>query len=621
MPKVITNKASELRVHLDHHIRRLSIRYFTEADKTSSFRNTSRGSQEDTSLRYDDIRRDDWFGRIRKPDFQRETNAWTPDDCAEFLDSVVNGRIIPSIILWRNEENNLTYVLDGAHRLSVIRAWMIDDWGNKSGEYYDRREKNDIIEIAKKTREIVGRRVGHFKDFLAAYEESEIIVNEGGAPKQKMVPGKFNQSAFYGRVVTGFQTLPLQWERGDYDSAEQSFLRINRRGQALDTWEATLIEFRQSSYARCTMSIANGGESGHYWPDTGIEKNLLERLNTFSEKAAKIHKVLFVPPFSQPVTNINVPMMVAPAYFQKHKYLLEVIPLIVWREIAISEEQQIKLMKADLKADASEVIRNADKILSILDERLEHFITANHNSKSLSIVPLFYWYNQKAQYARGLLYGFIYWLFAGTDEDITNRKLVFSANRDRFEKILFILKSEIATLQESGGAGLHSTKKAATFFQDFLSLLQRKPELSGDSEELTSEVLGILRERGRITSRAKKEKSSRAYSRRDKSQINTREIFDSAIRCHICGGIVNLQYGGTQYDHVDDFALSRVTDPETGKPTHPFCNRYKKQIQTYKSGVEKISLVPFIVATDKKKEESRDQFSFFTFWGVPDFPQ
>jgi Protein of unknown function DUF262 len=120
----------ELRVHLDHLIRRQSIRYTpastahnvqTVVQSTSRFEPTMQEGG-DRSLRYDDIRRNEWFSMIRKPDFQRETNAWTSEDCIEFLDSVVYGRIIPSLILWLNQESNFTYVLDGAHRLSVIRA-------------------------------------------------------------------------------------------------------------------------------------------------------------------------------------------------------------------------------------------------------------------------------------------------------------------------------------------------------------------------------------------------------------------------------------------------------------------------------------------------------------------
>src|ERR1700722_13899041 len=53
---------------------------------------------------------------LRKPEFQRETNHWSPEQVAKFLKSFVDGDVIPSIILWRS--TNYVFVIDGAHRLS-----------------------------------------------------------------------------------------------------------------------------------------------------------------------------------------------------------------------------------------------------------------------------------------------------------------------------------------------------------------------------------------------------------------------------------------------------------------------------------------------------------------------
>lgn len=618
----------ELRVHLDHLIPRQSIRYISpgKQSKITTFPIGHEATSEgDRALRYSDIMQEEgWFKQIRKPDFQRESNAWTPVDCVEFLDSVVRGRIIPSIILWHNHDNGLTYVLDGAHRLSVIRAWMMNDWGDKAGAYYERREQTLITGAAEETRRLlIAKHIGDFKEYKRAQQEFLALADQGKVQKDVMGEKRFTKAQFYNRVVGIHATLAVQWEHGDYASAEQSFLRINRSGQALDPWEASLIEYRKSSYARAIMCIANGGEDGHYWPepsqeDENIDKELVDLVKGFSEKAADIYKRLFVPPLRLPVISENVPLMVAPQYFQKHKYLLEVVPLIVDREIATTEEQQIKNMAKDAEAPAETVIRNADRILSTMTDRLEHVVSPTHNSKSLSIVPLFYWYNQKTDYARGLFYGFIYWLLAGSDKDITNRKLVFSVNRDRFEHLLFHFKREIATLQEKGGAGLNATKRVAKFFQALLKLLHDNPKLPAESSELEIAIWEILNELGRVPSRKPKAKTSRNHSTKDKSQINTRELFQASIRCHICGGVLSLQQG-LQYDHTEDYALTKLTDPETGKPTHPFCNRNKKDIFAYKAG-EKTLLLPSFETSIQKEKNLYGQLSLFDFWGDDNFP-
>ncbi|MFY9895268.1 MAG: DUF262 domain-containing protein, partial [Xanthobacteraceae bacterium] len=59
---------------------------------------------------------------LRKPDFQRETNHWSPDQVATFVASFVDNEVIPSLILWRSP--TYVFVIDGGHRLSALRAWM-----------------------------------------------------------------------------------------------------------------------------------------------------------------------------------------------------------------------------------------------------------------------------------------------------------------------------------------------------------------------------------------------------------------------------------------------------------------------------------------------------------------
>ncbi len=618
----MTRKLESLRVHLDHLIPRQSVRYiYLPHNASNNPLETAPGGQEDRNLRYEDIKRQDgWFKQIRKPDFQRETNAWTPTDCIDFLDSVVNGRIIPSIILWNSPENSFTYVLDGAHRLSVLRAWMSDDWGDKAGDYYARRNDTEIKKVAQITRELVQKQIGLFIDFQTAHIEYTELGDQGKIQKKEMGQKRFSQASFYQRVMGGLNTLAVQWEKGNYESAEQSFLRINRKGQALDPWEATLIEHRRGSYARSIMCIANGGEPGHYWPtpteedEEANQKSVKKKIDSFSDKAKNIYKKLFVPPYELPIISLTVPLMVAPEYFQKHKYLLEIIPLLVDREVVSNDKQVIDRLKVDDTAPPQLIIDNADKTLTKLDKGLEHLITFSNNSTSLSIVPLFYWYNHKGQFARGLLYGFLYWLLAGTKEEIVDRKLIFSGNRERFEDILFYLKPDISTIQARGGAGLKATRRAAEFYQATLKLLHENPQLQPGSEDLYSRVLDELADYASIPKRKTNPKRSRAFSSSDKSQINIRELFESgSIRCHICGGVVNLlQPRGIQYDHKIDYEISKITDPETGKPTHPFCNRYKKDIQNYKQDRGDFH-IPLLTKSAKKAQKIVGQMDIFTF--------
>lgn len=610
---------TESRVHLDHIINRQSTRYIdTSFTESQDFANINI-QRKDNNIRYSDII-SDWFKAIKKPDFQRETNAWTPKQCLEFLDSVIYERIIPSIILWRSEDNGCIYVLDGAHRLSVIRAWMTDDWGDKAGKYYDRKDIDLIKKIANETRTLINEKIGKYEDFVNSSKIKDTIVNRGGTPKNEMKPKEFNQSKFYSNIINSLVTISVQWENGNYERAEQSFLRINRQGQPLDPWEANLIEFRNGSYSRTIMSIANGGNLGHYLFNNTENKELDVTIDDFNKKSETVHHKLFVPPYILPISDLNVPLMVAPVYFQKHKYLLELIPLVINKEIALDDQKQIIFLQKDCNANTEIIINNAFEIINKLDETLEHLVSYTHNSKCLSVVPLFYWYNERGQYNRSLFYGFLLWLFAGSEEDTKNRKLIFSANRAKFEFLLQEYKSDIFQfLNLGGGAGLKSAKQTANFIQNLILSLSLNPKLDVNSLQLENIVLESIN--SSTKSKKKLTKSSRNVSSRDKTQVNIRELFKGSVKCNICGGIVNLKYGGIQYDHHEDYALVKETTASNLNPTHPFCNNHKQRILSLITGENNLTL-PELNLNEKnetvKKEESILQLSF---WGVDDFPK
>jgi hypothetical protein len=65
---------------------------------------------------------------LRKPDFQRETNHWSADQLVSFIESFLDNEVIPSLILWKAPR--YIFVIDGGHRLSALRAWMQDDYGD-----------------------------------------------------------------------------------------------------------------------------------------------------------------------------------------------------------------------------------------------------------------------------------------------------------------------------------------------------------------------------------------------------------------------------------------------------------------------------------------------------------
>ena len=107
-------------VNLDAMIKRADFAYQDET--SSTFEKTN-------NIPARELASDGFTGKIlRKPDFQRETNHWTPEQVVSLLECYINGDLIPSVILWMSPA--YLFVIDGGHRLSVIKAWIEDDYGD-----------------------------------------------------------------------------------------------------------------------------------------------------------------------------------------------------------------------------------------------------------------------------------------------------------------------------------------------------------------------------------------------------------------------------------------------------------------------------------------------------------
>ena len=107
-------------------------------------------------------------------------------------------------------------------------------------------------------------------------------------------------------------------------------------------------------------------------------------------------------------------------------------------------------------------------------------------------------------------------------------------------------------------------------------------------------------------------RKGRTFTKRDQSQSNISELYDSSIRCHICNGIVNLKFGGIQYEHVIDFKIVKETDPLNMRPTHPFCNNNRTKITEYRSDETKIDLPRPLRTESRHINQNPSQLSF---WG------
>src|SRR5437870_4488680 len=219
----VADKTRKLKVRLDHLIRRESLRHVKSANLAMTSASSLSKGTETNFLLYSDLQDNPrgLFHVLRKPDFQRETSAWTPEDCVSLLESIVKRLIIPSLIMWESPDNDFWYTLDGAHRISVVRAWMLDDWGDKAGDHYERHEFAEEIEpAAHAVRNLVKARIGSYQDFVNAGTKFFQAAESGSITTRAAFDNEedFQRGSFYAAIAkrAGFQ---IQWVTGNYDIA------------------------------------------------------------------------------------------------------------------------------------------------------------------------------------------------------------------------------------------------------------------------------------------------------------------------------------------------------------------------------------------------------------------
>ena len=585
--------ADELRVYLDHLIPRESLRFRRPQPQVIS--------PEQKNLRLDDLRNQQRNKYLRKPDFQRETWAWTPEDCVSLLESVTNEQVIPSIIMWSSQENGYDYILDGGHRVSVILAWMNDDWGDRLPPhmYRDQEHENAVKTAAREVRKLVAGRVGAIRDYEEAERLIEQLMLEGKSPQRELAPQVFKRGFFFQRLLKGHTELHVLWVRGDYEKAEQSFLKINKSGRQLSEWEIKLIDNRNSAFARVLMSVASITSARYYWPQDDPEvsgdEQKADRVRFIVKGIEDIYAKVFQPSQEEPVRSLQQPLLVVNGSQQRPYYLAELLTVIQGGKGQLVETD--RLLAQGRNASPTELVAEGYRIVDDTLSALCHLIGPSTDPKSLAIVPAVYFYTTSARYVRSMLYGFLFWLLnGGESETILARKRVFSAHRAAFEQVLLDQKNEIITgLTRRTGSGPDITAQTATYFDGLLQLLiKHSDDIENQPFKIDYQALvkTILSKAPRES--PSEEGRSRAFTDRQRSTVVLRELLRSPTRCGICGGILDTT-AAVQFDHVQPVSEGGATVVGNARLSHPFCNnaRNREIIEQLRQGLEPIKLPKF----------------------------
>lgn len=353
---------------------------------------------------------------LRKPDFQRETNHWTSEQFCTFIASFLDNEVIPSLILWKSPKS--IFVIDGGHRLSALRAWMEDDYGDgpHSHAFYNGEIPDEQKKIAMKTRRLVERTVGKYAT-LKQLVGSKAPIDISMKRAQTMVT----------------RAVSVQWIQGDAAVAETSFFKINTQGTPLDEIEEMLIRNRRKAISISARAILRAGTGHEYW-----SKFKEETRGKIVSLAYTFYQLMFEPEMEQPVKTLDLPLGGSISPVDALAMLIEFLA------IAGTKDGKPKNITEYLDDE------NGDETVDILTRSIEivRYITGN-GPQSLGLHPAIYFYNDRGKYSRFLFLGVTLLITERVRNNDSGFFRKFTMQREKIEAFLMANRSLIGILLQN----------------------------------------------------------------------------------------------------------------------------------------------------------------------------
>lgn len=246
-----------------------------------------------------------YFRLLRKPDFQRETANWSPSMIEEFVRTFLDNGLIPAIIIWHSKATNNVFVIDGAHRVSALIAWVNDDYGagEISNKAWDHAVPPAQAKLHKETKRLIDEGIGSYAQ----------LYDFGLNPEKTDDPVKRRR----GKAIATMQ-LYIQKVEGDADVAEGSFYKINSNSVAIDDTELDMIRARRKPNAIAVRALLSKGKGFKYWEGFGNAKEI-------EKAAAKGFDLLFGETFDFGPSSPDLPRAGQPYSSDAFKMVLDLV--------------------------------------------------------------------------------------------------------------------------------------------------------------------------------------------------------------------------------------------------------------------------------------------------------
>lgn len=477
---------------------------------------------------------------LRKPDFQRETNQWTASQIIVFLKSFVDNELVPSVILWKSPSR--IFVIDGAHRLSAIMAWIRDDYGDgaASEKFYNGNISAEQKRLAASVRKKIDSEIGNYNKFRQAMMDSTSVKSDPLLAKRAS------------NATT--RTLSLQWVEGDAEKAETSFFKINKQGTPLDKIEERLLRDRRKPIAISARSIVRAGSGHKYWSNFDDVKQ-----KEIEDRANEIHGILFTPEIEFPIKTLNLPHGGKSSPIHAYNIIMDLIAYSALGHDKLKNDHFL-YMNDD---DGSGTIKTL-KLLSNVIKR----ITGN-DSPSLGLHPAVFFYSQTGRHWDMMFIAITNVIAKSIRNNDDKFFKDFTKNRRVIEDIFLNNKALIG----QANIAIRSSSRIQKWSDFFENLSRGKIFKSGFSPD---EMLDSLELKGKLIASEITE-ASENFSEKTKSAVFLSESVKQSYKCPVCGGLV-LAEKSVSYDHVRPKSSGGKGGIDNIQITHPYCNSIKEHL-------------------------------------------
>ncbi len=473
---------------------------------------------------------------LRKPDFQRETDDWDIENVVRFLKSFRDGALIPALIMWRAPSGFL-FVIDGAHRLSALIAWVNGDYGDGTLSRESMKMSANQERIAKECQDRVLVEVGSYAAMAAA------IDNPKATPEQIRWASNISKA------------LATQWVKGNAQTAEDSFLTINQRSVPIDETETLIIKSRRKPNAISARALVRCATGFQY-----SSKFSLDMQQQIAGRAKQIYDVLFEPENAELSETLDLPIGGKSYSADALRLALDIV------NYANDKRTTAELEAITDDADGTKTLRFLERTLGVVKR------IGGNNSASLDLYSGVYFWGASGRHSPASLLAVI-----GLMQYLESRDglMAFTLVRAQFEEFL-VTRPVVKFIQGSQGGWKKSTPAILEMYKLIVAGLEQSKTITEIEQSLIdSPRFKNLAEILQIEHRAGKNPT-----RETKNSLKRTAFLNAAIRCELCRARMTPR--NVTADHTQRKADGGRADEENLQPMHHYCNHGFKEFYAQK---------------------------------------